>query len=292
MSLKMPLYLLLMASGFCSFADIMVKNDETIAFLGDSITQFGNAPDGYLHLIMDGLKRSGVNANMIPAGVSGNKSNQMLGRLDQDVISKKPDWMLLSCGVNDVGHGAKGVSLEDFKKNINTILDKLQAAGIKVMILTPTLWERNVSPGSENNQKLEGYCEFLRKTATERKLPLADINLKMKKMIEKEKSKDVKNLKLTIDNLHMNGHGNQMMSAVVLEAFGIPSADIERYKKEWNKIPCMAPILNNFNAPAYKLNIDDYEILRAEAEQKNMRVDELVKKIVSDHIEAQRKNKK
>ncbi len=28
----------------------------------------------------------------------------MLARLDEAVISKKPQWMTLSCGVNDVWH--------------------------------------------------------------------------------------------------------------------------------------------------------------------------------------------
>ena len=43
-------------------------------------------------------------------------------RLDRDVISKKPDWMTLSCGVNDVWHGKRGVNLEDYKKNIASII--------------------------------------------------------------------------------------------------------------------------------------------------------------------------
>ena len=71
----------------------------------------------------------------------------MLARLDKDVISKKPQWMTLSCGVNDVWHFKlklgkrtfQGVGLEDYKKNIRAIVDKAQAAGIKVMILTSTM---------------------------------------------------------------------------------------------------------------------------------------------------------
>ena len=73
---------------------------------------------------------------IIGAGISGHKSNQMLERLERDVLSKKPDWMTLSCGVNDVWHGAKGVALPEYQKNITEIVDKAQAANVKVIILT------------------------------------------------------------------------------------------------------------------------------------------------------------
>ena len=163
---------------FAASAAPIIKNGEKIAFMGDSITQFGNEQDGgYVNLVIDGLERAGVKAVKIPAGVSGHKSDQMLARLD-GVLAKKPDWMTLSCGVNDVGHGPRGIELEPYKKNITEILDKCAAAGVKVIILTPTLC--NDGPGWEKhgyNRKLEGYCEFLRKTAAERKLPLADLNV-------------------------------------------------------------------------------------------------------------------
>jgi hypothetical protein len=38
----------------------------------------------------------------------------LLARLDAEVISKKPQWMTLSCGVNDVWHFKfEGVGIED-----------------------------------------------------------------------------------------------------------------------------------------------------------------------------------
>ena len=45
--------------------------------------------------------------------LAGHKSNDMLARLEADVLSKNPQWMTLSCGVNDVWHGNKGVPLDD-----------------------------------------------------------------------------------------------------------------------------------------------------------------------------------
>src|SRR3954453_162601 len=95
-------------------AEILVKSGEKIAFLGDSITQqgWGNSA-GYVRLVISGLAANGIDAEPIPAGISGHKSNDMLARLQKDVLDKKPNWMTLSCGVNDVWHGANGVPLEE-----------------------------------------------------------------------------------------------------------------------------------------------------------------------------------
>ena len=101
----------------------------------------------------------------------------MLARLERDVISKKPDWMTLSCGVNDVWHGVNGVPLDQYKKNITEIVDKCEAAHIKVMILTSTMI--NEVP-NDNNTKLAGYNEFLRELAKEKKLPVGDLNEEMR----------------------------------------------------------------------------------------------------------------
>ena len=103
---------LLLAASALS-AQITVKSGEKIAFLGDSITQQGNWESGYINLVMSALEANGIKAVKIPAGISGHKSNQMLARLERDVLKKKPQIMTLSCGVNDVWHGRRGVSLED-----------------------------------------------------------------------------------------------------------------------------------------------------------------------------------
>src|SRR5262245_36990788 len=101
----------------------LVKPGDKIAFLGDSITQGGaDHTAGYVRRVESGLQANGIKVTLVGAGISGHKSNQMLERLDRDVISKKPNWMTLSCGVNDVWHGANGVPLEEYKKNITQIV--------------------------------------------------------------------------------------------------------------------------------------------------------------------------
>lgn len=233
-------------------AELAVKSGETIAFMGDSITEAGNKKGGYVTLVMDALKSHGLDVKSIPAGKSGNKSTDMLARLNEAVISKKPQWMTLSCGVNDVWHfklvlgnrAFQGVGIEDYKKNITAILDKAKAADIKVMILTSTMIGEDAS--KELNQMMIPYNDFLRQIAKERNLPLADLNADMQAQLKtipdvpgKPKTfgkyfygGEVQN-KLTSDGCHMNAEGNKMMARGILRAFGMTAEQLTAAEKAW-----------------------------------------------------------
>jgi lysophospholipase L1-like esterase len=235
-------------------AEIAVKSGEKIAFLGDSITQSGwSHPHGYVKLVIAGLAANGVTAEPVPAGISGHKSNQMLERLDRDVLSKKPQWMTLSCGVNDVWHGANGVPLDDeaaasrppnpakpgepekstYKKNIPAILDRAAAAGVKVVVLTATVIHEKLDSGE--NARLAPYNDFLRALAKERGLPVADLNAMFQERI-KAANKPGQKL-LTTDGVHMNPAGNRVMALGVLQALGCDEGELKKAQAAWDALP-------------------------------------------------------
>ena len=241
-----------------ALAEIAVKSGDKIAFLGDSITQEGwDTSMGYVNLVIAGLEANGVKAEAVPAGVRGHKSDQMLARLEKDVLRKQPSWMTLSCGVNDVWHGAAGVPLDDemakngtykgdvaargtFNKNISAIIGRASAAGVKPVILTTTVINEN--PGSLENARLAPYNEFLRQLAKERKLPLADLNTVFQERIKAENKPNEK--VLTSDGVHMNVAGNKLMAIGILKALGLSEAEIEKAKAAWVRIQAEATALH------------------------------------------------
>jgi lysophospholipase L1-like esterase len=188
-------------------------------------------------LVAQALEQNGKKIEVIPAGVSGNTSKDMLARLDKDVLSKKPDWMTLSCGVNDVWHGANGVPLDQYQKNITSIVDQATAAGIKVVILTSTMIMEDQT--NANNQKLVAYNDFLRALAAKDHLPVADLNAEMQADLAQQKAAapNLKGPVLTVDGVHMNGLGNEMMAAGVLKAFGFTDAQLAQAKESWMDLP-------------------------------------------------------
>ena len=217
-----------------AFSQIAIKSGDKIAFLGDSITQGGkSSPSGYVNLVSQGLAVNGVTVEVIGAGISGHKSNQMLARLEKDVLSKKPQWMTLSCGVNDVWHGQNGVLIDDYKKNITAIVDQAQAAGIQVVLLTSTMiGEDQANP---NNQKLIPYNEFLRTLAKEKNCRLADLNTLMQAEVSKANTPG-KNA-LTSDGVHMAFPGNKMMANGVLQSLGLNAEQLNKANEAWLDIP-------------------------------------------------------
>jgi len=254
--------------------EILVKKGETIAFMGDSITAQGAAnPTGYVRLVASGLATQGIDVTVIPAGISGNKSDQMLARLDKDVLSQKPTWMTLSCGVNDVWHGEKGIPLEAYKKNITEILDRCHQAGVKVLVLTATQIKLPLT--SPENVKLAGYNAFLREIAKTRNLPLADLNAAM--AADQAANKRV----LTVDGVHMNLYGNLMMAKGVLTAFGLDDRQLAAASTKWNEQPDLIQ-----TTAKIKLSIKEFTALEAYAARQNKSVDTVINELAANAVDA------
>ena len=257
-------------------AEPAVKAGEKIAFLGDSITQGGaNNASGYVRLVISGLEANGIKATMIPAGISGHKSNQMLERLDRDVISKKPDWMTLSCGVNDVWHGANGVPLDAYKKNITAIVDRAQAAGIKVMILTATMIREDAT--NSENQRLAPYNAFLRTLAADKKCLLADLDADMHAALKPGPQHDHQ---LTSDGVHMNPLGDRMMARGILKAFGLSDTELKTADDVWLNAPNTCEV-----GGKTRLTLRQYEQLRQLAATRGTSVGNLLQEETTKAID-------
>ena len=269
----------LVVSPLLHAGEILVKKGDSIAFLGDSITAQGAAsPGGYVRLVASGLASQGIEVTVIPAGVGGNKSDQMLQRLDKDVLGKKPTWMTLSCGVNDVWHGEKGIPLETYKKNITEILDLCHQAGVKVVVLTATQIKLPLT--SAENVKLADYNAFLRDIAKSRNPPLADLNTAM--AAEQESlAKTGNNRVLTVDGVHMNLYGNLMMANGVLKAFGLDDRQLAAVNAKWRDLPDL------FQSTAkIKLSLNELAALETYAASQKKPVDTVINDVTAAALKA------
>jgi len=248
-----------------------LKTGDKIAFLGDSITAqgFDNA-GGYVWLVISGLESLGLKVTPIPAGVSGHTSKDMLVRLSKDVIAKKPDWVTISCGVNDVWHGAMGVELAAYKANLKAMVDQCQAAGIRVMLLTATMIGEDQS--NANNQKLVAYNEAVRILAQEKKCLLADLNARMQVAVKSPERSDLvdQGKKLTVDGVHMNYFGNEMMAEGVLIAFGFTDDQLKIARNKW------ADLANTMNLGTMAVSYREYKALEAAAAKRKQSVKGMV----------------
>lgn len=241
----------------CAYADptAAIKDGETIAFLGDSITAGGEEHGGYCRLVMHGLRTKGIRVNGIFAGVPGEKSPDMLLRLD-GILKRKPDHLFLLAGVNDVWmtdptarigvfkpDPGTGTELEYYKIYIAEILDRCADAGVKVIMSTCTPITED--PEFRLNLKAKAYNAFLLAEAERRSLPIALLNEAFFQRIAEiraESSDGAARNVLTSDGVHPVGTGYRVMALGILKTMGFTTDELAALEKEWDHSPMIQVI--------------------------------------------------
>ena len=184
-----------------------------VIFFGDSITQAGVNPGGYI----DRLKKTmpADQYELIGAGIGGNKIYDLFLRMDEDVLAKQPDVVVIWVGVNDVWHKATsgtGTDPDKFIKFYNAVVKKLQAANIKVVLCTPAAIGEKTDMTNQQDGDLNQYSKFIRDIAQTQNLPLVDLR---KAFLEYDLQNNAENKDrgvLTTDRVHLNDAGNQFVA--------------------------------------------------------------------------------
>ena len=195
---------------------------KKIIFFGDSITQAGVAPNGYITLLQQMLIKNGRDKafELVGAGIGGNKVYDLYLRLEEDVLSKKPDLVFIYVGINDVWHKRSfgtGTDPDKFEKFYNRIIEKIQAAGAKVVICTPTVVGEKKGFVNELDGDLNKYSEIVRRIAKNKNVELIDLHKNIIDYINKHNPEDKSSGVLTTDGVHMNDEGNRFLAEQFLE---------------------------------------------------------------------------
>ena len=190
---------------------------KKVIFFGDSITHAGVAPHGYITLLQQMLAKEGKdNAfDLIGAGIGGNKVYDLYLRLEDDVLSKKPDIVFIYVGINDVWHkktSGTGTDPDKFERFYNKIIDKLQAAGAKVIICTPTVIGEKKNFVNELDGDLNKYAAIIRNIAKNKNTGLIDLHKAILEYIDAHNPEDKDKGVLTTDGVHMNDTGNEFLA--------------------------------------------------------------------------------
>src|SRR5215813_7292962 len=127
---------------FFAVAAFKFQKRTKVIFFGDSITQMGINPGGYITLLRDSLSKRGISSEyeLVGSGVGYNKVYDLYLRMDSDVVMKNPDRVFIWIGVNDVGHKRStgtGTDADKFERFYEAIIKKLQARKIQLSLCTP-----------------------------------------------------------------------------------------------------------------------------------------------------------
>ena len=126
MSIRAFIFAAAVFAGFSTTAraDYALRDGDTLAFLGDSIT----AARGYTKIVEHYtlMRFPECKVRFINAGKGGDTASGAVARLERDVISKGATVVTVAFGVNDIGWGMKAnaESKQRYLDGVRTIVER------------------------------------------------------------------------------------------------------------------------------------------------------------------------
>lgn len=137
---------------------------ETLVFLGDSITAGqGLSPDSaYPALIAARLRAEAPGWTVRNASVCGDTTAGGLRRVDW-ILRSRPTHVLVALGGND---GLRGIPPAETRRNLDTIVARLQAANVRVSLLGMRM------PENMGSEYCRAFAAAYEDVAAQREIPL------------------------------------------------------------------------------------------------------------------------
>ena len=215
MSGKLILFAVFIASMFLMAFNYTKK--RKVIFFGDSITQMGAGPVGYIRLMETILQKESLadQYEFIGSGISGNKITDLYLRLEDDVLKHNPEIVVMYIGINDIWHkrlNGSGTEFVKYAQFYEAIVKKMQAAGIKVVVCTPSVIGERKDMSNEQDGELNMYSNWLRYYAKINQIPCVDLRTSFVNYLIANNSNNEEKGFLTSDRVHLNAAGNQFVA--------------------------------------------------------------------------------
>ena len=195
-----------------------------IIFQGDSITDAGRDRSD-AHLLGEGypkyaaieLKKMLPEADIefLNYGVSGDRSGELLSRIEKEGIEQKPDIISILIGINDVWHRHTdygGTTDEKFRENFVSTLKKLrEKTDAKIVILYPFLLD------CDDKEDVRAYLINLLPIVKEIAGEYADVCIPLDAIFEEAMKTQPKKLWFSDDGVHPNENGSKFIGRVYAE---------------------------------------------------------------------------
>lgn len=197
-----------------------------IVFFGDSITQAGVNKGGYIDRIQNFINQRSLQEKyeLAGAGIGGNKVYDLYLRLEDDVLAKDPQVVVIYVGINDVWHktsSGTGTDIDKYEKFYVAIIKKLQAKNIKVIVCTPSVIGEKKGNANLQDADLDKYSDVIRRLATTYNCTLIDLRASFAQYEQEYNTEDKESGILTTDRVHLNEKGNQLVADEMIKGLAI-----------------------------------------------------------------------
>jgi lysophospholipase L1-like esterase len=197
-----------------------------ILFQGDSVTDAGrdrsnpaDLGEGYPKFASAMIQDSypDLDFEFVDLGISGNRTEHLVARLEADFIEVQPDIVSVMIGINDVWHHYAfefvETTDEQFEKNYRTVLDAIKSrTSARILMIQPFLLE-TVDPAKQVLcEELARKQQIIRKLADE----YADVYLPLDEVLHTET--DEKPAYYSADGVHPTPDGACFIGEAYLRA--------------------------------------------------------------------------
>ncbi len=202
---------------------------------GDSVTGAYYHTGGrraYTDMLGIALRRLFPQADvtMTNAGISGHTTVNALARIDRDVLQHKPTLVTVMFGLNDMAR----VPLDEYRANLQTIVDRCRTAGAEVVLCTPN---NVISTSGRPSEKLVQYCEAVREVACKNDVPVCDCYRELDQL----RSRDPLGWRLLMsDAIHPNMDGHKRIAELLAKTISGRTAGLDDVP------PAEQPLANTF----------------------------------------------
>ncbi len=192
-----------------------------IIFFGDSITdsnrnraEANELGDGYVKFAANKIKLlyPEKDLTILNCGVSGDRTADLLARVEKDVVSEKPDVVVMLAGINDVWRRFDAgliTTKEEFSANYRKLVETIEGGGAKLILIEPFLL--NVSARRPFRPYVSEFAAAVREIAGGR-IPLIPMD-----EIFKGLSQDIAPAQFAADGIHPTHRGSRYIADQVVK---------------------------------------------------------------------------
>lgn len=183
----------------------------TVAAIGDSLTTGWMAPKGYIDFLREWFREQYAESpvTIIASGIPGDTADFGRIRVDRSILHQSPDCVLIQYALNDA---ACGFTPEQFKDNMQAIIDRVRAAGDADIILVTAAHVGNLG----ERHFAEEYYEIIEHLGKSKGLPVAKVHEHWKKAIAA--GVNYESL-VQFDLVHPTVAGYRVMAEAIIELF-------------------------------------------------------------------------
>lgn len=239
LGLGLPLLLLPRLGAAAVSPAPFAAGDRWVA-VGDNITHTGTYP--LWVALYYATRFPGLRFEVVNAGLWGDTAEGALKRLDWDIAAVRPTVATLLLGMNDVGRSLyaageatpavraqRQARLEAHRAALRRLVAGLQAAGTRVVLMTPTIYDEAVvvegaAPGPEGvNEALLACAAFGRELAAETGAALVDLHAPMDRLNFELQKADPKATIIGPERMQPGAPGQLLIAYYLLKAQGVPA---------------------------------------------------------------------